>query len=65
MDLDKKGPVCGTCGNWTGKRECGEEGTIRVSPSTRGRCEKLNKFKTPQGGCDHWEEIAGGPNAED
>jgi hypothetical protein len=59
MDLDKKKPVCGTCQNWGGKRECAEDGTISVSTSARGRCEKLNKIKTPQGGCDHWTEDAG------
>lgn len=59
MDLDKKKPVCGTCANWDGKRECAEDGTIRVGASTRGRCEKLKKLKTPQGGCDHWTEDAG------
>lgn len=57
MDLDKNKPVCGTCRNWGGRRECPEEGIVRVGASTKGRCECLNKPKTPQGGCDHWERL--------
>ena len=57
MDLDKNKPVCGTCANWGGKREGADGGTIRVSATARGLCEKLKKSKTPQGGCDFWTEL--------
>ncbi|MBM3298696.1 MAG: hypothetical protein FJY85_01935 [Deltaproteobacteria bacterium] len=54
MDLDKTKELCGTCDDWKGKREKGVDGIIRVSPSTRGLCEKLEKQKPPHGGCDQW-----------
>ncbi|MDR3566415.1 MAG: hypothetical protein P4L43_00145 [Syntrophobacteraceae bacterium] len=59
MDLDGKKPVCGTCANWGGKRDWAEDGTIRVSAAAKGLCEKLKKFKAPQGGCDFWTQCCG------
>ena len=57
MDLDKSKDVCGTCKCWLGKREIGEHGTFRVSPSARGLCEMTKKSKPPHGGCDRWSRL--------
>lgn len=56
MDLADDKEVCGTCGDWMGKRERLEDGTFRVSPSARGRCQRLSKPKPPHGGCDQWKK---------
>ncbi len=56
MDLEKDKEVCGTCGDWQGKREVTEDGIVRVSPSARGQCQRLSKVKPPHGGCDQWKK---------
>ncbi len=57
MDLEKDKEVCGTCGRWKGKRDLGDDGVCRVSPSARGMCDRLKKPKPPHGGCDEWTRI--------
>jgi hypothetical protein len=58
MDLDKSKHCCGTCRNWQGKREIGDDNICRVSPSARGLCTQLKAQKPPQGGCgDKWTAI--------
>ncbi len=54
MDIEVDREVCGSCGAWKGKRELGEDGLYHAPASTRGRCERLDKLKPPQGGCDNW-----------
>lgn len=56
MDLPDDKEVCGTCGDWKGKRERLEDCTFRVSSSARGQCQRLSKLKPPHGGCDQWKK---------
>lgn len=55
MDLDGNKQVCGTCKDWTGKRQW-DDGKVQVKPSAKGQCERLRKAKPPHGGCDQWEK---------
>lgn len=63
MDIDDGKKVCGICVNWKGKREW-IDGKVRTKPSTRGKCERLQKIKPPHGGCDLWEQWEGNSESQ-
>lgn len=54
MDIDVDKKVCGSCSDWKGKRELGDDGIFHVIASARGKCDKLDKVKPPHGGCGNW-----------
>ena len=61
MELDGSKQVCGICKDWKGKREW-VVGKVRVAPSARGKCHRLEKEKPPHGGCNQWEKWEGKDN---
>lgn len=62
MDLDETKQVCGRCKDWKGQRELCDDNVVKVKPSARGTCQRLNKVKPPHGGCDYWEDLGGKEN---
>lgn len=54
MDIQPDKEICGSCIQWKGKREVDDEGIFHLPASARGKCQRLNKLKPPQGGCDNW-----------
>ncbi len=58
MELDGSKQVCGICKDWKGKREW-VDSKVRVSPSAKGRCQRLQKDKPSHGGCSEWEKWDG------